>query len=220
MKKFPAKAIIFDLDGTLVDTAGDLHAATNHILTSVGRDTVPLHAVKTFVGFGALKLIERGLEHTGGVADHSIENLKNTFLDYYKNNIAEHSALYPGGQYLLDTLKEKNVRIGICTNKPYALAIKLLEELNIIQYFDAITGGDSFPYKKPDPRHLLNTAHQTSKEGPYVMIGDSSPDILAAKSANIPVVAANYGYSDQALEDLNPDATITSLTALQDLLDV
>jgi len=220
MKKFPAKAIIFDLDGTLVDTAGDLHAATNHILTSVGRDTVPLSAVKTFVGFGALKLIERGLEYTGGVAHHSIQDLKNTFLNYYLENIAEHSALYPGGQDVLDTLKKKNIRIGICTNKPYALAVKLLQELNIIHYFDAITGGDTFPYKKPDPMHLLNTAHQTSNEGPYVMIGDSSPDILAAKSANIPVIAANYGYSDQALEDLSPDATITSLVALMDLLDV
>jgi len=210
MPRFPAQIVVFDLDGTLVDTAADLHAATNHVLQSIGRDTVPLSAVRADVGFGALKLIERGMNRTGGMEGYSLDELKEVFLEYYAKNIAEHSALFPGGEAMLRSLSDKGISLAICTNKPIKLALQLLEELGLTHYFKAITGGDSFAFKKPDPRHIIETAKMIG-DGTFVMVGDSSPDIHAAKAAGIPAIGVTYGYGDVPMADLEPDALIQSL---------
>ncbi|MEX0299184.1 MAG: HAD-IA family hydrolase [Kordiimonas sp.] len=217
MPKFSVKSVIFDLDGTLVDTAKDLHAATNHVLEHHGRESVPLSAVKEDVGFGALRLLQKGFNRTGGCDGIDLESAKATFLDYYIENIAVHSSLFEGGEHMLESLAKANISIGVCTNKPYKLAVKLLEDLGLSHFFAAIRGGDSFPFKKPDPRHLLETASLTGK-GPYIMVGDASPDILAAKAANIPVIAADYGYPDVDIKALKPDATIQSLGEVAELV--
>lgn len=219
MPKFPVQSVIFDLDGTLVDTAGDLHAATNHVLTSLGREKVPLSAVKADVGYGALRLIRRGLERTGGTKGVDMEEAKQTFLHYYSEYIAVNSALFPGGRKMLETLSAHKISMGICTNKPEALAVKLIENLELTDFFKVIKGGDSFPFKKPDPRHIQETAKLIG-EGPYVMVGDSSPDILGAQAANIPVIAATYGYADTALPELKPDALIQNLGEVVELVAV
>lgn len=217
MKKFAVSSVIFDLDGTLVDTAGDLHAATNHILQKYGRPTLPLEAVKADVGFGALRLIRKALDRTGGTNGVDLEEARQRFLEFYINNIAVHSALFPGGQQMLDALQANGITMGVCTNKPHKLALKLLEELNLLRYFSAVKGGDSYPFKKPDPRHLEETARAVGT-GPYLMVGDASPDILAAKAAGVPVLAASFGYADVELSELKPDATIQSLAEVEALV--
>lgn len=217
MPPFTVQNVIFDLDGTLIDTAADLHAATNHVLTTIGRATIPLMAVRADVGFGALKLIERGLNRTGGLGDHSLEQLKDVFIDYYTQHTAVKSALFPGGKEMLDTLTAKGIGMGICTNKPLKLAEKLLKEMKLDHYFKAVTGGDSFAFKKPDPRHLSETAKLVG-EGRYLMVGDSSPDIMAAKAAGVPVIGVSYGYGDVPMADLEPDIIIESLAEVAALV--
>ncbi len=219
MTKFSVKSVIFDLDGTLVDTAGDLHAATNHVLEHYGRATVPLNAVKEDVGFGALRLLQKGFNRTGGCDGIDLEAAKHRFLEYYINNIAIHSALFDGGRRTLKTLEDAGISMGICTNKPYKLAIRLLEELGLDHFFTTVRGGDSFPYKKPDPRHLTETA-QITGPGPYIMVGDASPDILAAQAARVPIIAAAYGYPDVDLKALKPDAIIQNLGEVAELVAV
>jgi len=218
MPLFTAQKILFDLDGTLVDTAADLHAATNHTLLSIGRAPVSLDQVRHMTGYGALKLIELGLEATGGTRDLDMETLRHTFLAFYRANICDKSQVYSGGIEVLECLKSQGFQMAVCTNKPHAMAVPLLEEIGIAHYFDVITGGDSFPFKKPDARHIINTIRMLTGSGAALMVGDSSPDILGAQAANIPVVAVNFGYPDVPVETHGPDAIISSLTELPALL--
>lgn len=214
MTKFYAQKLLFDLDGTLVDTAADLHAATNHALSSIGRKTVALDQVRDMTGYGALKLIERGLEGTGGTDNMDISSLHRTFLAYYRNHICEHSRLYPGCIPMLEELKEAKFQLAVCTNKPIDMAIPLLEDIGIAPFFSAITGGDSFSYKKPDGRHLTSTSAMLAGVDKTVMIGDSKPDIAAAKAAGYPAIAVDYGYSQVSVDQLEPDHIVSSLSEI------
>jgi len=220
MTKIRATKILFDLDGTLVDTAVDLHAATNHVLEKLGRKQVALDQVRHMTGFGALKLIERGLEATGGVADLNLERLRVDFLEYYRANLSVHSRPYEGCVAMLEYLKQSDFKLGVCTNKPIDMAIPLLKDLGISTFFDATTGGDSFAFKKPDKRHLFATSDMLRGSGQTVMIGDSSPDIKAAKSAKYPVIAVSYGYSDVPLAGLAPNHIVNSLSEIPSLLEL
>lgn len=218
MSQFPVQKIIFDLDGTLVDSAPDLHAATNHVLESIGRDTVTLDQVRHMVGYGALKLIELGLEATGGLADHTPEALRPTFLDYYGQNITNHTLPFEGAVDLLDHLTTSGFQLGLCTNKPIALTHPILENLGLDRFFGAITGGDSFSFKKPDPRHILETAAMLPGEGPILMVGDSLPDIKGAKAAGAHAIAVTFGYSQQPVRSLGADAVIDQLAEISHLI--
>ncbi|PCI63094.1 MAG: phosphoglycolate phosphatase [Kordiimonadales bacterium] len=218
MTQFTAQKILFDLDGTLVDTAPDLHAATNHTLQTIDRPPVPIDAVRHMTGFGAVKLIETALETTGGIEGYDFAKLRDVFLEYYSENICVHSALYP---YCLDMLKQlggAGFQLAVCTNKPIGLAVPLLEKLEIYSLFGAVTGGDSYSFKKPDPRHIQKTAELLPGHGPALMVGDASPDILGAQAASIPVIAVDYGYADQPIEALKPNHIIGSLADLPALL--
>lgn len=214
MKQFTVSKVIFDLDGTLVDTAPDLLRATNYVLESVGRPSVNLESVRHMVGHGALRLIELGLEATGGVNEHNLESLKSRFLEYYEENICVDSVPFPGVKKTLQTLKKSGFQLGICTNKPRYLAQSLIAHLNIDHFFDAVTGGDSYEFKKPDPRHILQTAAQLSGDGSIVMVGDSKPDIAGAKAANIPSILVSFGYSAHPLRELDADVIISEFAAL------
>jgi len=219
MTVFSTQKVIFDLDGTLVDTAADLHAATNHVLQSLGRDSVSLAQVRHMTGYGAVKLIELGLEATGGTADLDMESLRQRFLRYYRANICEHSCVFPKGETMLEALINKGFQLAVCTNKPIEMAQALLQSLNIDHYFGAITGGDSFSFKKPDPRHILETVSQLKGQGSAVMVGDASPDILGAKAAHMPAIAVDFGYADVPLVELAPDHIISCFSALPHLLE-
>ena len=220
MTHFTAQKILFDLDGTLVDTAPDLHAATNHTLQTIGRTPVPIDAVRHMTGFGAVKLIETALETTGGIDGYDFAELRDTFLAYYSENICVHSALYPHCLEMLNQLGGAGFQLAVCTNKPIGLAVSLLEKLGIFSLFGAVTGGDSYSFKKPDPRHLQETAGLLSGQGPTLMVGDASPDILGAQAAGIPVIAVDYGYADMPIEPLKPDHIISSLADLCVLLNL
>lgn len=214
MKSFHVSKILFDLDGTLVNTAEDLHAATNHCMELVGRKAVDFEALKHLTGFGAIRLIDEALSLTGGRRNIQPEALRKDFLQFYTQNICVHSHLYAGAESLMDYLDSKSIPFGICSNKPYKLAVSLLEELGIINRFKSISGGDSFPFKKPDPRHLMETAKQIPGNGAVAMIGDASPDFNAAKAAGIPCFAVDYGYPDTPLEVQKPDMIISNLEEL------
>ena len=214
MQQFDISKVIFDLDGTLVDTAPDLLAATNHVLGQLGRPCVSLSQVRHMVGHGALRLIELGLESTGGASGHNTEALKDIFIEYYASNICVSSVLFPGVMETLEGLQHHGFELAICTNKPLDLAEALLAELNIRGMFKAVTGGDSFPYKKPDPRHLLNTAAMLSGDGGLVMVGDSKPDIDAAVAAGVPSFLVTFGYSALPHAELGADVILSEMSAL------
>ncbi|MDA5193623.1 phosphoglycolate phosphatase [Govanella unica] len=212
---FPA-AVIFDLDGTLVDSAFDLTGALNFVLRSENRPPVPLAAVRHMVGRGARVLIENGMAATGAAAtEDDIARLLPLFLDYYSDHVADESILFPGARAVLLELAEANVRLGICTNKPISLTHQLLRALQIDDLFPAVLGGDSLPFRKPDPRHILETLRLLDIPATKaVMVGDSIHDIEAAKKAPMLVIGVTFGYSETPVADLLPDAVIDAYADL------
>ena len=215
---FSVSKIIFDLDGTLVDTAPDLSSALNYCLTSAGLQTIDPVKVKSLVGQGVIALLEKGLALQDTTNSVDPKSLHSVFLDYYSEHIADDSKTYAGCTDLLDHLKEMNISLAVCTNKPIKLANSLLEALEIHHYFDAICGGDSFAFKKPDPRHLTETAELIGGSASLVMVGDSIHDVDAAHAANIPVIGVSYGYSQQDMAALNPTEVVDSLSEIKNLI--
>ncbi len=204
------RAAIFDLDGTLVDTAPDLWHATNHVITSLGRRAITLDEVRAFVGHGARTLIARGLAATGeALPTQEIEPLYHQFVDYYRDNIAHESAPFPGCLALLDTLAADGIKLGVCTNKLEGLSVRLLEELDMTRYFGAIIGPDTIGIAKPDPAPYREALSRLGTNGgPSVMIGDSETDVLTARAAGVPVIAVTFGYTAKPVAESNPDHLI------------
>lgn len=214
------RTVIFDLDGTLVDSAPDLTAAMNWCLSSIGRPPVAEHKVRHMVGQGARKLIERGLATTGpSLPKAEIDRLFADFLKFYERNIAVATRPFPGVRETLDTLREAGVALGLCTNKPLYLTRLLLDELALGDYFAAVLGGDSLPVKKPHPEPLLAALHQLGgAPREAVMVGDSASDILAARAARLPVVAVSFGYAIPPVRDADADILIDDFRALPEAL--
>jgi phosphoglycolate phosphatase len=202
--------IVFDLDGTLVDTAPDLIGALNHVLTEHDRPALAPEMVRKVVGFGAAATIERGTALTGGIPSADIRaKMLEQFLDYYANHIADFSRPFDGAEDCLKRLRDTGFILGLCTNKPEALSRKLLAQLKLNHYFSSLLGGDTLAVRKPDPTHVIETIRRAGGQIPFgIMIGDSSADIDAAKSANIPAIAVSFGYSDRPVADLAPDRVI------------
>ncbi|HIG23002.1 HAD hydrolase-like protein [Henriciella sp.] len=188
--------IVFDLDGTLVDTAPDLHLALNHCLSEAGFETVPFESIRHMIGQGAKAMIEKGLafqDVSQGQAE--LEPLWRSFLQYYEANICRRSAPFKDVIGSLDALKEMGAMLAICTNKTQHLAETLIEELGLSSRFETICGADSVPDKKPSGDHILYTvarAHGIAEKA--VMIGDSQTDERAARNAELPFVYVTFGY--------------------------
>ena len=218
-------AIIFDLDGTLVDTAPDLTNALNHVLEIEGRNAVDLADVRHMVGHGAREMIRAGMAKTGAPAtEDDLDRMMDAFLPHYEAHIADHSRPFDGVLNVLDTLKAHSARLGVCTNKRERLSLALLRTLEIDHYFSAIIGADTLPVKKPDPGHLLGTIERVGGNPDHaVMIGDSTTDVKAAKAANVPVVVVTFGYPDVAPDEMDGDVEIDHydrlLAHLPSLLD-
>ena len=201
--------VIFDLDGTLVDTAPDLCAALNHALSNVGRAAVDAATVRHLVGHGARALIERGLEQTGGGDPALAAQALPAFLDHYAAHIADGSQPYPGAAAALDGLAAAGVRLAICTNKPVALARQLLAALGWSGRFTAVLGGDSLPVRKPDGEHVAATARAAGVAlASTVFVGDTTVDVAAARDAGIPVIVVGFGFADHPAAELGADAVI------------
>jgi phosphoglycolate phosphatase len=202
-----ARAVVFDLDGTLVDTAPDLARATNHVLALHGRKPVSDKDVRGMAGLGGRMLIRRGFAATGApVNEEEIEELFKAFLAFYAANIAIGSTLYPGTRQLLDRCRESEIGLGICTNKPEALSRALIGGLGLLDYFGAIVGMDTISVAKPDPRIYGETLRRLEVNGGRtVMIGDSETDVLTARAAGVPVIAVTFGYTPKPVKDFRPD---------------
>ena len=206
----PVEALIFDLDGTLVDTAPDLMAATNHVMKTLKRRPITMDEVRSFVGHGARALIARGCEATGDTVDaRAIESLYQEFVIYYAANIAEESKPYPGVIEFLDRARASGLAMGICTNKLESLSVRLVHALGLAPYFGAIVGPDTIGVAKPDPRPFQETLQRLGKTGAAaIMLGDSETDILTAQNVGVPVIAVSFGYSIQHVSHFKPDFVI------------
>lgn len=219
----PDRAVIFDLDGTLVDTAPDLMRATNHVLESLGRRPISMEEVRSFVGHGARALLTRGLAATGGLPQgYDVEPDYIRFVDYYSQNIAEGSAPFPGLIRLLDRLKAEGFGLGVCTNKLEGLSVQLLDALKLSPYFGAVVGPDTLGIAKPDPRPFREAVSRLGLVAPRaLMVGDSETDILTARNAGVPVIAVPFGYTPKPVQDFGPDRMIShfdeAYEAIQDL---
>ncbi|SFV39118.1 HAD family hydrolase [Hyphomicrobium facile] len=202
--------IVFDLDGTLIDTAPDLAEATNHVLATLGLDRINELEIRPFVGHGALAMIEGAVKaHGRKLSERELHDLFEVFIVYYSAHIADYSVPYPHVIATLEGLKARGATLAVCTNKMEAQARAVLETMKLDHYFSALTGRDSLGAYKPDPRHLTGTiALAGGRPETSIMIGDSETDIKTAKAASIPVVAVSFGYSVDPVASFGPDAII------------
>lgn len=197
----------FDLDGTLIDTSGDLAAATNYAIGQVGRPSFPVEAIKPFVGKGAKVMLERALTASGECTPDLIAQTLPVLLDYYQQNLAIHSVPYPGLIAAMDALDAAGVRMAICTNKAERFAAPLMEQLGLADRFASLIGGDTVGIAKPDPAPI-HAMIERAGGGRTVFLGDTINDIAGARNAGIPSIAVSFGFVDGAVEDLNADAII------------
>lgn len=201
--------VVFDLDGTLVDTGPDLAASLNVVLAHLGRPAVAPATVRDLIGHGARALIERGLGLTGGGSEAEVDAGLAVFLDYYAAHICDGSVAFPGVVDALDALAAAGVRLAICTNKPVALSRALVDALGWTGRFAANLGGDSLDVRKPDPEHLFATiAAAGGDRAATVYVGDSIVDVATAHAARIPVVAVSFGFADRLPSELGADRLI------------
>jgi len=201
--------VLFDLDGTLVDTAPDLMSAHNHVMKKFGYNTKSVEEIRNLVGKGAAVLIGRSLWGTAKkefskITDEKIKNeMVKEFIDFYGKNIVKESKLIKGVLEFLKWAKSKNISMGVCTNKQEHLAIDLLKKIKIYDYFEYVSGGNTFEYCKPNPRHLISTIEIMNGDiKKSLMFGDSENDADAARSAGIPMILVEGGYTDKKIEQI------------------
>ena len=202
--------VVFDLDGTLVDTAPDLARAMNAVLKDHGRDAVPPGDVRHMVGQGARALMARGMAATGTPASENLlDQLFDEFIAHYVSDIAAHSVPFPGMTAQIERCRAEGFATAVCTNKAEGASHLLLKELDLSPLFDAVVGGDTIAVRKPDPEHIHEAVRRAGGQpGHAVMVGDSNNDIDAARNAGVPVIAVSFGYTDIPVRQLGPDATI------------
>ncbi len=211
-----APLVIFDLDGTLIDTAPDLIASLNHTIAAADLAPVTFDDLTHLVGQGARVMIRRAFELRGQeVREPAVEPLLHRFLDHYKREMPGASQPYEGLLEALDRLTDAGFTAAVCTNKLEELALPLLEKLGLTDRFPVVTGGDTFAFRKPDARHILGTIEKAGGDpAKTVMIGDSINDILAARNAGISSIAVTFGYSDVPVAELQPDYVIEHFSQL------
>ncbi|THD70627.1 MAG: HAD family hydrolase [Bradyrhizobium sp.] len=211
-----ARTIVFDLDGTLVDTAPDLINALNFVLDREGLPPVPLLSARNMIGAGARKLIERGLELEGRTMGfEDVTRLTGDFIDYYAAHIADASRPFEGLEGALDDLGARGYRLAVCTNKLEWLSKLLLDQLGLSARFSAICGADTFGVSKPDPAILRQTVARAGGQlSSAIMVGDAGPDIGVARRAGVPVIGVEFGYTEVPIADLQPDRLINHMRDL------
>jgi len=218
--------ILFDLDGTLIDTAPDLMNAHNHVMKKFGYKTKSTDDMRKLVGKGADSLISRSVwgqakKEFGEINDQSIKKeMVKQFIDFYGKNIAVESKLIKGIKEFLNWAKKNNISMGVCTNKQDYLAIDLLKQIKIYDYFEYVAGSNTFDYCKPDPRHLTNVIEIMQGDiKKSLMIGDSETDAEAAKAANIPFILLENGYTEKSASEINHDHIIKNFENIDKIIN-
>jgi phosphoglycolate phosphatase len=208
--------VVFDLDGTLAETAGDIIATLNHLLVREGLAAVPLARAKELIGAGAKVLIERGFaENNTNLPAERLDVLFADFLSHYEAHIVDHSHLFDGVEDALDALQQAGCILAVCTNKIERHSVKLLDLLGVGHRFAVNAGRDSFAYFKPDPRHLTETiAKAGGDRNRAVMVGDSRTDLDTAKAAGVPSIGVPFGYTDVPIAALGPTVVIDHFNQL------
>ncbi len=202
--------VVFDLDGTIANTAPDLIDAANAALLAHGFDRAEAKAIKTGVGYGTKAMLRAALVSMGREADDSLmQAMADELVRHYEANICKKTYLFAGFTGARRTLRDAGAKLALCTNKNEVLALKLLDELRLLHVFDAIAGRDTFAFHKPDPRHITEVIRLAGGDpARAVMVGDSETDVAAAQAAGIPVVAVRFGYASVPVEDLGATAII------------
>ena len=217
--------VLFDLDGTLVDTAPDLMRAHNHVMKKFGYPTKSTDEIRNLVGQGAGAMLGRSIwgqakKEFGKVQNEKIKKeMIDAFVDYYGKNIINESTLINGVKEFLKWCKEKNISMAVCTNKQEHLAIDLLKKIGIYDYFEYVAGSNTFDYCKPDPRHLTNVIEILGGEiKRSIMIGDSETDANAAKNAGIPVILLEDGYTEKNTTEIYHNHLIKDFIGIEEII--
>ena len=217
--------ILFDLDGTLVDTAPDLLTAHNHVMKKFGYKTKNLDQIKDLVGKGAALMLGRSVwgsarKELSKIDDKKIKDkMVKEFIDFYGKNIVVKSKLVNGVYNFLSWAKSNDISMGVVTNKQEHLAVDLLKKIKIYDFFEYVAGRNTFEYCKPDPRHLTNTIEiMNGTINKSLMIGDSENDADAAKSAGIPMILLEDGYTEKKIEQIHNDHIIKDFVGLEKII--
>lgn len=212
----PVPMIVFDLDGTLLDTAPDLVETLNVVFAREGLAPLPYETARNLIGSGAKAMIARGVETRGRVlAPAKLERMFADFTAHYSDHVADRSQPFPGLTETLDALAARGHPFAVCTNKLERLSVRLLDRFRLADRFAAICGQDTFGIQKPDPEFLRRTialAGGTTKHA--IMIGDSNTDIRTARAAGVPVIAVDFGYSERPIAEFEPDQIISHFAEL------
>ena len=212
----PAPTIVFDLDGTLIDTAPDLVDTLNVVLAREGLPPVPYDTARNLIGGGSRMMIKHGVETEGrDLTPAKLDALFADFIAHYSEHIADRSQPFPGLVDALDVLAAEGHRFAVCTNKLERLSVMLLKELGLAHRFAAICGQDTFGMQKPDPEVLRRTITAAGGNPHHaLMIGDSLTDIRTARAAGVPVIAVDFGYTERPVTELGPDRIISRFAQL------
>ena len=217
--------ILFDLDGTLVNTAPDLMHAHNHVMKKYGYDERKLSDIKKLAGRGSKVMLKKSMHEIAELSgkiektDDVVEKMTKEFVDYYSKNIFKESTLKNGVLDFLSWCKSKNISMGVCTNKQEYLSIDLLKKIEIYDFFDYVAGGDTFKYNKPNPKHLTDTIEIIGGNiKKCIMVGDSETDSNAAKAADIPFVLIEDGYTERRINEIYHDYLSKDFVGLEKII--
>jgi phosphoglycolate phosphatase len=211
--------ILFDLDGTLVDTAPDLIAAHNHVMKKFGHEEKEMSDIKSLAGKGAWVMMQRSFKNE--IQDENLKKeMTKEFIDYYSKNIDKGSQPIKGIFNFLKWAKSKNISMAVCTNKQEKLAIDLLKKLNMDEYFEYTAGSDTFEFNKPDPRHLTNVVEIIGGDlNKTIMVGDSEVDAMSAYNAKLPFVLVKGGYTEKSEKEIKHDKLISNFVDFEKIIE-
>ncbi len=217
--------LLFDLDGTLADTAPDLMKAHNHVMNKFGYSSKNMDEIRNLVGRGAAVMIGRSIwgsarKELSKISDEKIKkDMTKEFIKFYENNLVVETQLLKGVENFLLWAKSNNISMGVCTNKQEHLAIELLKKINIYDFFEYIAGGNTFDFCKPDPRHITNMVEIMRGDiRKTIMIGDSENDADAAKSAGVPMILVEDGYTEKRIDQIYHNHLIKDFVGLENIV--
>ena len=218
--------ILFDLDGTLVNTAPDLMHAHNHVMKKYGYDERKLSDIKKLAGRGSKVMLTRSMHEIAELSgkikktDDVVEKMTKEFIDFYSKNIVKESTLKNGAFEFLTWCKKKSISMAVCTNKQEHLSIDLLKKIKIHHFFDYVAGGNTFNHNKPNPKHLTDTIEILGgNKNKTIMIGDSETDSNAAKSANIPFILLEDGYTEKRINEIHHDHLAKDFVGMEKIIE-